>query len=205
MGWLWDENLIQAYMDGKKMFEITYGEDELPTPFPAINTGDIREGIFSQMNDQIMCLFLSGDVDVPLLVDYVHIWQGEGGGMTPGGDDDEVITDMETEDFWYNYCTDDWGDPIAAVTAENYQNILNGQEIWKQLSDERKVEINAYLESLGQPTYDELLAAALILADGGELPDTPDTGEGARALPAVATLITLSAVTLWATRKRRKA
>ncbi len=205
MGWLWDENLIQAYMDGVKMFEITYSEDDFPYPLPKVGTGVMHEGVFSGLNDQIMCLYLSGDVDVPLLVDYVHIWQGEGGGMTPdGGDDDEVITDMEAEDFWYNYCTDDWGDPIAAVTAENYQNILNGQEIWKQLSDERKVEINAYLESLGQSTYDELLAAALILADGGELPDTPDTGEGARALPIAVAVVALSAAALWATRKRRK-
>ncbi|MBP3435232.1 MAG: Ig-like domain-containing protein, partial [Clostridia bacterium] len=210
MGWLWDENIIQAYMDGEKMFEITYSEDGLPNPFPAINKGDIREGIFSQLNEQVMCLFLGGDDEVPLLVDYVRIWQGEGGGMTPDGGNDEEIIDIEAEGFWYNYCTDDWGDPIAEVTEENYQNVLKGQELWEQLSDERKAEINALLEEYGQPTYDKLLTDALIIAEGGtpdgEEPgtDSPDTGEGARTLPAAIAVVALSAAALWATRKRRK-
>ena len=214
LGWVWDENIVQAYMDGVKMFEITYSEDSLPSTLPNVHKGELKEGVFSVANEQINCLYLSGYATNPMEVDYVRIWQGQGGGITPGdGNEDEIIIDMTAEDFWYNYCTDDWGDPVAEATEDNYQNVLNGQAIWEQLSDERRAEINAYLEALGQPTYDELLAAALVIANGDsdKEPDSemdpdeiPDTGEGARALPAVAMLAMLSAAALCVTRKRRK-
>lgn len=207
IGWLWDENLIQVYLDGVKVFNLTYDPEGLPDPYALVKNGVLHQGIFSLMNTQEMCLFLSGDVDVPLLVDYVHIWQGEGGGMSTDEEEEETpeeFIDISAEDFWYNFCTDDWGDPIAEVTEENYQNILGGQEYWPLLSAQRREEINALLAEYGMPSYDELLADALIIADGGTLEDNPSTGESARALPAVACAAVLSTAVLWTARKRRK-
>lgn len=192
LGWVWDENLVQAYMDGVMMYEITYAADVVPVPLPDIKKGELKDGIFSVMNEQELCLMLSGIQGNPLEVDYVRIWQDD-------GVDDAM--EMTAEDFWYNYCTDDWGDPVIEVTEENYQNILNGEEIWEQLSDERRGEINALLAEYGQPNYGELLADALIVAEGG----IPSTGESVHVLSTVAVLAMLSAAVLWVSRKRRKA
>ena len=210
LGWLWDENMVQAYLDGEKVFEITYSEDDMPSSLPYLHKGELKDGIFSVMNEHEMALMISGTEENPMEVDYIRIWQGVGGGIVPGGEDDEIV-DMAAEDFWYNYCTDDWGDPVVAATEDNYQNILSGRELWEALSDERKAEINALLAEYGQPSYDKLLADALVIADGGNIEDgeddndkTPDTGERAQALPAVMAVAMFSGLTLWATRKRRK-
>lgn len=201
VGWLWDENVVQAYLDGEKVFEITYGEDDMPFPIPNVKTGEYHDGIFSLMNEHQMCLYLGGTVEHPLEVDYVHIWQGEGGGISAGdGDDGETAIDVDAEGFWYDYCTDDWGDPITAVNADNYQGILNGAELWERLSDERRAEINALLASLGQPSFDELLAAAQRLNGAG----LPDTGEDARAFSAMTMALLVSGGVLWLTRKKRR-
>ena len=207
MGWLWTYNGVIAYIDHEEVFRISYSEDGTPSCGVRTQSGLFDDtGAFSYMNYQDLVLYIAGAHDHPMELDYVRIWQGGNKAMPepddPSGSDD-VIVDMEAEDFWYNYCTDDWGDPIAEATEENYQNILNGQEIWKNLSEERRAEINAYLESLGQPTYDELLADALIIAEGGT-PGSPDTGESTRALPALATVVTLSAAALWISRKRKQ-
>ncbi len=203
LGWVWDENIIQAYMDGVKVFEQTYSEDDIPTnPIPTVKKGQLKEGIFSAMNEHEMCLMLGGIVENPMEVDYVRIWKGVGGGMVPGNGDEEEVVDMNAEDFWYNYCTDDWGDPIVEATEENYLNILGGKEIWEKLSDERRAEINALLEEYGMPAYDSLLAAALRI-ENGDVGDTPDTGVATRVAPLVA-LLALSGTALWMTRKRKK-
>ena len=223
LGWVWDENIVQAYLDGVKVFEQTYSEDGLPTPFPNIKKGELKDGIFSVMNEHEMCLMLGGIAENPMEVDYVRIWQGVGGGVTPdnGDDNEEILVDMAAEEFWYNYCTDNWGDPIVQVNSDNFQNVLDGQNVWNQLSDARKAEINAYLQSMGQPTYDELLAAALLVAEGeieSDEPNTddeqtddedvtpapvPNTGRGVGALPVVAVFTALSAALLFETRKRK--
>ena len=210
MGWLWTYNGVIAYVDHEEVFRISYSEDGTPSCSVRTQSGIIDDlGVCSYMNSQDLVLYIAGAHDHPMELDYVRIWQGGNKSMPdpedPSGD---VIVDMEAEDFWYNYCTDDWGDPIATVTAENYQNILNGKELWDKLTPARKEEINAYLESLGQPTYEDLLADALIIAGGGTIeepdaPDTPDTGESARAVPAVAMVALLSASALWISRKRR--
>ncbi len=219
LSWVWDTNIIQAYMDGIKMFEITYDESTIPSSMPTVHKGELKDGIFSILNEQVNCLYLSGYATNPMEVDYVRIWQGEGGGISSdddeNGEDDEIIVDMDAESFWYNYCTDDWGDPIIKVTKENYQNILEGEGIWNQLSNERKAEINAYLKNMGQTTYDELLEAAQIIRDNSETDDSvsgegetnesiPNTGESTRALPIAAAIVVLSAAVLQAKSRRGK-
>ncbi len=213
MSFLWQKGIIIAYLDGEEVLRQTYAADDYSDPWPTLvenKDGTYQMvGAFSHLDEEELVLFLGGSKDNPLEMEYVRIWSGSGDGITPPDPDDEenVAIDMAAEDFWYNYCTDDWGDPITAINDENYQNVLYGQEIWEQLTEERRAEINALLESYGQPTYDELLADALILADGGELggdTDSPDTGEGAAALPDVVAMVTMSAAALWITRKRKK-
>lgn len=211
LGWLWDHNIVRAYMDGVQVFEQTYDADSFPNPLPRVNTGELKNGIFTAMNEQIMCLYLSGSTEVPFEVDYVHIWQGQGGGITPnpGGDDNdkqpEIIVDISAENFWNNYCTDDWGDPIVTVNEENYQYVLDGGEYWQYLTAERKAEINALLKENGQPTFEELLEAANKLKNGEDpYPQpTPETGV-VSALPIAAIGLLLSGAVVGASRKRKE-
>ncbi len=213
MGFLWDYGKVIAYLDGEMVMKLTYSEETGASPNPTIVKGSMLTAMdaFTLMDTQYLPIIICASLDNQMDIDYLRVWTGTGGGSIPGigGDGEEeeegTVVDMAAEDFWYNYCTDDWGDPIAAVNDENYQNVLYGKEIWEVLSEERRAEINALLESLGQPSYDEMLADALILADGGTLDegDSPDTGEHARALPAVVALAALSAAVLWTSRKRR--
>lgn len=206
MAWLWVQNAVVGYLDGEEVFRLTYSEDDFSNPTQTVVSPGDRGGIgaFSYMNEQYLPVHISGSKDNPMEMDYIRIWTGTGGGTlepTPGDDDDDTPIDVEPEDFWYDYCTDDYGDPIMTVDEENYLNILAGQEIWNRLTDERRAEINALLESLGMPSFDELLAAALRIANGGE---SPDTGEHATALPAMAAVLMLSVAGLWVSRKRKK-
>ncbi len=189
MAWLWMEDMLVAYVDDVEVWRLTYDEDDISSAGGAL-------GAFSWMNHQDLPIHIHGSRDNPMEMDYIRIWTGLTGGNkdefveeeTP--DEDDIIIDMAAEEFWYNYCTDDWGDNITEVTYDNYLNVLgytvldNGmyeaEYYWSKLSDERKAEINALLAANGQPTYDELLAAALAMAEkvaGGWLPPTED-GEG---------------------------
>ena len=213
MGWRWEKGKLCAYLDGKKVAEQRWGGEDGPDP----KAGDQftlfadETDVFTLIDEQFDVLYLSGHKDNPMEVDYVRIWQGDGSVISPDEpkeDEEIVITDMAAEDFWYNFCTDDWGDPVVEITEENYLNILAGEDVWNVLSEARRAEINTLLEEYGQSSYDKLLADAKIIADGGELDDggsdpTPDTGEHT-AVPAVAALVALSAAALWMTRKRRQ-
>ena len=203
------KNSVNDYVDGEEVFRLKYDPEGFSDPMASVVSPGDKGGVgaFSYMNEQWLPVHISGSKDNPMEMDYIRIWTSTGGGSVdlPGSDEEEIV-DMEAEDFWYNYCTDDWGDPIVEATEDNYLNILGGQELWEKLSDERKAEINALLEALGQPTYDKLLADALVIANGGEVetPDSPDTGDHT-ALPAmVAAIMTLSAAVLWISRKRKK-
>ncbi len=211
MSFLWVQDLLLGYMDGEEVFRITYNENSFSDPMQSVIVPDERGGIgaFSYMNVQELVLHLGGSKDNPMEMDYIRVWNSVGGGeYTPpavddgNGDisDDDIIFDMPAKDFWENYCTDDWGDPIVEITEENYEYILMGGEWWNFLSDERKAEINALLKAEGQPSFEELLAAATAFANGG---GSPETGV-ATAAPAVATAMILSAAGLWISRKRKK-
>ncbi len=210
MGWLWAYNGVIAYIDGEEVFRITYSEDGVPSCKVRTNVGDQFNdiGAFSYMNQQELCLYIAGAYDKPLELDYVRIWQGGNAEVEapeeeediPTGDE-EFVVDIPAEEFWHNYCTDDWGDPILTVTEENYANVLAGGEWWDYLTAERKAEINALLKENGQPTFEELLADALALASG-EAP-SPDTGVST-AVPAMVAVMAISTAGLWISRKRKK-
>ncbi len=198
MGWLWVQDAIIAYIDGEEVFRIQY--DENGEPSCKVNAHDKLifdfTSVFSNCNVQDVVLYIAGAYDKPLELDYVRIWQGGTGSidLPEIGDDeneegDGVVIDIPAEEFWYNFCTDDWGDNIFEVTYDNYLNVLGmdlgdgtyeAEYYWSKLSDERKAEINALLAANGQPTYDELLAAALAMAEkvaNGWLPPE-EGGEG---------------------------
>ncbi|MBR2405939.1 MAG: N-acetylmuramoyl-L-alanine amidase family protein [Clostridia bacterium] len=69
---------------------------------------------------------------------------------------------INANEFFYNYCTDYWGDPITKVDALNYTYILNGGEYWPYLL--QRDEVNAILKSNGQPSFDQLLNDAVAIA-----------------------------------------
>ena len=218
MGWLWVKNAVIGYLDGVETFRFTYDPEDFSDPMASVvkpgSAEDVGIGAFSLMNEQWLPVHISGSKDNPMEMDYIRIWTGTGGGSIVIPDDDsDVVIDIEAEDFWYNFCTDDWGDPITEVTEENYHNILGlnpetgeyeAVYIWEHLTQERRDEINAFLASLGMPSYDELLAQALLFVDGGG-EDTPDTGEHTALPVALATTaMVMSAAALWISRKRKQ-
>ena len=212
MGWLWAYNGVIAYIDGEEVFRITYSADGVPSCKVRTSVGDQFNdiGAFSYMNEQELCLYIAGAYDKPLELDYVRIWQGgnaEVQAPDDGETDEEIgdgdfVVDIPAEEFWHNYCTDDWGDAILSVNEENYLNVLAGGEYWDYLTAERKAEINAKLKENGQPTFEELLAAALAIASG-EAPDSPATGV-TTVVPALLSTMLLSTAGLWVSRKRKK-
>ncbi len=207
MGWRWEKGKLCAYLDGVKVMEQHWSSGEEPTPDASdqLDGTASTEDIFTLIDEQFNVLYLCGHKDNPMEVDYVRIWQGDGSVVSPDDDDDTTAIDVAAEDFWYDFCTDDWADPIVAVTEDNYQSILSGEAVWNALSEERRSEINALLASFGQPSFDRLLADAKLLANGGT-PGTPDTGERTRAIvPLTVSLMMVSAAVLWTTVKRRKA
>ncbi|MBR2405518.1 MAG: Ig-like domain-containing protein [Clostridia bacterium] len=203
MGWLWANDLVITYVDGVEVMRLTYDLEGYPNVSTRVHEGVLEEGAFSFMNYQYAVLYLGGAVDNPMEVDYVHIWQGGDGVVDiPEDTEPEVIVDIAANKFWYNYCTDDWGDPIYELTAANKHNVLNGEILWSKLSDERRTEINALLKENGQQDYETLLAEAKKLSQPQqekppaekpeEKPDEPPTppaeqqpvtGERAPALP----------------------
>ncbi|MBR2406313.1 MAG: Ig-like domain-containing protein [Clostridia bacterium] len=211
MAFLWVQDLLLGYLDGEEVFRLAYDENSFSDPMQSTIVPDERGGLgaFSYMNIQELVLHIGGSKDNPLEMDYIRVWTSVGGSeFTPdlGGDDDEelgdgdFIVDIPAMDFWENYCTDDWGDPITVIDEYNYEYILMGGEYWSYLSDERKAEINALLAANGQPTFEELLAMAQAFANGEEPPATGVT----TALPAVASAMLISAAGLWVSRKRKK-
>ena len=130
----------------------------------------------------------------------------------PAPDKNPVIqggaVDMSAEDFAYNYTSDLYGDLIVEITEENYQIVLDGEEVWTQLSEARRAEIDEYLAANGQPSFEELLAAAKALYAelNGSGDGSPNTGERFPALlVALGVMVVLSTVALWFTRKRKNA
>ena len=225
--------LLSAYMDGEEVMRQTYNADGETSPMPNINKGDnpFPVDAFEPRNEQVLPIFICGSLDNQMDIDYIRVWTGAGGGTIPddeskdededgdGGLDGDVSVDIAADEFVYNFCTDIYGDDIFEVTEENYASVLGideegnymAQIIWELLSDERKAEINALLKANGQPTFDELLAAALAIANGevgddeGDETPSPDTG-ATSALPAAAALaMTLCLATLVFFRKRHNA
>ncbi len=178
MGWLWANDLIVGYLDGVEYIRQTYDIEEFPDPMMTVQSGAPVEGAFSQMNYQYAVLFLGGAIDNPMEVDYVQIWQGGDGVINTSG----VVIQVDAGKFWYNYCTDDWAEPIHKVTAENKKNVLNGEEIWNKINAQHRSEINAYLTSSGQPNFEVLLEQAHAIKDNEPAPepepdDEPKAGD----------------------------
>ena len=206
ISFLWVDDLLIGYLDGEETFRITYGEGEFPNPMTMNAAAEDGTGAFSYMNEQMLALILGGSIDNQMELDYIRVWGGTGAGYVPPAEDDdegetEIVLDVEPEVFWNNYCLDDYAEPIMIETMDEYaaEYVLMGEEYWNYLTAERKAEINALLAENGQPTYEELLAAAKALMAG----DSPATGDTAAVWPMMTVLMIACAGALWATRKRR--
>ncbi len=181
MGWLWVHNGIVGYLDGKEYFRFTYSEEELPgKPLNYHNSKEMdATGAFTLMNEHMNVLFISASEKFPMLVDYVRIWQGGDADTLP--EKPSAAVDVAAKVFWDYYGVDDYGDLINEITYENYEVVLSGAELYNQLSDERKLEINTLFTENGQPTYAALLAEAEAMAEkvaDGWTPDAEGEGEG---------------------------
>ena len=96
MGFLWKENGLECYLDGKPLRSQTWGEEEIPMPVPVFKQGEIKfEGVFSILNTQENMLYLAGGPDMSLDVDYIRVWQIGG---EPIVDEEEESTDKPEKD-----------------------------------------------------------------------------------------------------------
>ena len=222
LGFLWDYGIIIAYMDGKEVMRQTYDLKKGVSPMATVAEGadPFPADAYQPMNTHALPFTICGSLDNQMDIDYLYVWTGTGGGSLPEpdkgeNDDDEeiegdlgdgdVIVDIPAQEFWENYCTDDWGDPIMEINSENVAYVTMGGEWWNLLSAERKAEINALLKQNGQPTFDELLAAAQAFtgdAPVGDGEQTPPTGVPTAA-PALLAATLVSAAALALTRKRK--
>ncbi len=76
MGWLWENNRLRCYIDGKEVYTQTWGPNDVPLPLNDVKSGDIQfEGVFEVMDQQNMMLFIAGSKEMPMEFDYVRIWQ----------------------------------------------------------------------------------------------------------------------------------
>ena len=76
MGFLWEENHLRAFFDGKQVLDQTYGEDEVPIPLTVTQQGEFKiDGVLSYMNEQILPIFINGSKGNPMEIDYLRIWQ----------------------------------------------------------------------------------------------------------------------------------
>ncbi|MBR2405636.1 MAG: hypothetical protein IKB04_01105 [Clostridia bacterium] len=82
MGWLWENNRLRCYIDGREVYTQTWGPNDIPNPINKVEEGDIQfEGVFEVMDQQNMMLFIAGSQEMPMEFDYVRIWQK--GGTAP--------------------------------------------------------------------------------------------------------------------------
>jgi LPXTG-motif cell wall-anchored protein len=206
MGWLWVDNAVVTYVDGVQVQKITYSEDGLPSCRLSMHDSKDLDatGAYTLMNELYNVLFVSGSEKFPLELDYVRIWQGTGIVELPPEPEEAPAVDVDANDFWYYYGTDDYGDNIVEINEENYYIVLEGQELWEQLSDERKAEINALFVANGQPPYDELLAAAIAFEAGESEEENPETGATTVLPIALMAAMFVSGTVLVKSRKRKE-
>ena len=199
MAFLWDYGVVIAYLDGVEVMRQAYDVEDGIFPMASVAKGDdpFPVDAFQPMNDHALPVTICGSFDNRMDIDYIRIWTGSGGGSIPesdkeqeddGNDDvgnEDIAVDFAAEEFWYNYCTDIYGDLITEVNKDNYLTVLEGALYWELLSAERRAEINALLTENGQPTFEALIAAAQAFENeevppdeekpDEELPDKEDT------------------------------
>ncbi len=218
LGWVWQRNMFIHFYDGVEVKRQVFSDTEYAEPECVVEVGMLEGfdgmGAFAPMNHQRQVLIIGGSESTVMEIDYIRIWQGDedSGYNEPAPNKKPVIqggaVDMPAEDFAYNYTSDLYGDLIVEITEDNYQFVLDGEEIWTQLSEACRAQIDEYLEANGQPSFEELLAAAKALyaqlnSSGN---GSPNTGERFPVLPvALGVTVVLSTVALWFTRKRKNA
>jgi len=75
MTFLWDEDLLVGYYDGKEVLRMNYGEDRLCDPLPLLSAGEQMKGAFSFMNRQELALIINGSRCNPMEIDWIRVWQ----------------------------------------------------------------------------------------------------------------------------------
>ena len=77
MGWLWQDNLFIAYLDGVEVMRQVYSPttDATPSPYTQKSDGTVDKiGVFSLLNTQYNPIIIGGSKDNPMELDYVRVW-----------------------------------------------------------------------------------------------------------------------------------
>ncbi len=92
MGFLWEDNSLRCYLDGKPLRDQTWSETDIPLPIHQQQSGEFRvDGVFDIFDQQDMLLYIAGGRDIPMELDYVRVWQ-------LGGDDPNAAPEEEPEE-----------------------------------------------------------------------------------------------------------
>lgn len=75
MTFLWIDDLLVGYYDGKEVLRMEYGEDRYCDPLPSVRTGAQVKGAFSFMNKQELALIINGAKCNPMEIDWIRVWQ----------------------------------------------------------------------------------------------------------------------------------
>lgn len=177
MGWLWQDNLFVAYLDGVEVMRQVYSPttDATPSPYTQKSDGTVDKiGVFSLLNTQYNPIIIGGSKDNPMELDYIRVWNNSHIPATAGVDS----TEQAAREFVNAYGVDADGKAIKTVTKENADRVLAGESAWNALSDTAKAAVDTLLQTNGQPAFAQLLAQAKQLQEAQEQPTTmPSDGE----------------------------
>ena len=74
MTFLWDDGRIEAYLDGKKSMEMTYGDGKV-TPPERLYKGECLFDQYHMMEYEPQTLIIGGSEAAPLELDWIRVWQ----------------------------------------------------------------------------------------------------------------------------------
>ena len=72
--YLWDDGRIEAYLDGKKSMEMTYGDGKV-TPPERLYKGECLFDQYHMMEYEPQTLIIGGSEAAPLELDWIRVWQ----------------------------------------------------------------------------------------------------------------------------------
>ena len=159
MGWLWQDGLFVAYLDGVEVMRQIYSASSQPTPSAYVMKSDgtvSKIGVYSMLDTQYNPIIIGGSKDNPMELDYVRVWNNSHIPATAAVDP----TEQTAREFVSAYAMDADGKPIKTVAMENSSRVLAGENAWNALDETTKAAVNTLLQANDQPAYTQLLAQA---------------------------------------------
>ena len=75
MTFLWDDGVIESWLDGKPAVKQTYYEGKDPEPMVKFTKGEYQDDVFKPLNTVAQALILGGSWCNPLEIDWIRVWQ----------------------------------------------------------------------------------------------------------------------------------